>query len=267
MLDRVNGVIGAFLLGALASFYGWQIWSSSERSYHPTYYGCYKHIEQKQVQIGRLEDANDRIADYTGWLALLTGGLVVVSFIQIRYLIRADRNAVRSADAAMLAIGSDRAWMTFDEIAINRAGDSTLDGAPFKNAVLFEIKWRNRGRSPALRCECFIDMRIIPSTDNIPPVFVPHWGTDRNASPIGPGAIATSPPRFVLDAQIDEFHKWNTVVIIYSAIRYRDVFNTTIERFSEACVKVRYGGLQKINDGPLVPRYEPTAFGPQNTAV
>jgi hypothetical protein len=266
MLDRFNGIIGAFLLGALASFYGWQMWSSAERAHHPAYYGRHKRTEQKQAQISPLEDANDRIADYTGWLALLTGGLVVVSFIQIRYLIRADRNAVRSADAAMLAIGSDRAWMTFDDLSITGATDSSLNGVPFKNAVVFGVRWRNRGRSPALKCECIIDMRIIPATENIAPPFVPHWGADRNTTPIGPDAFARSQPSFVIDAQIDEFHRWNTVVIVYSAIRYRDVFNTTIERFSEMCVKVRYGGQQKVNDGPLIPRYEITAFGPQNTA-
>jgi hypothetical protein len=46
------------------------------------------------------EKPDDRIAEYTLWLAILTGGLVLVSAAQGYFLLRADRTARISAEAA-----------------------------------------------------------------------------------------------------------------------------------------------------------------------
>jgi hypothetical protein len=48
----------------------------------------------------QLEKPDDRIAEYTLWLAVLTGGLVLVSAGQGYFLLRADRTARMSAEAA-----------------------------------------------------------------------------------------------------------------------------------------------------------------------
>jgi|SRR6266446_2111327 len=71
--------------------------------------------EKKSDEILQAERADDRIARYTLWLAILTGALVLVSSIQIFFLIRTDKIARLSAEAAKQSadalIGSERAWL------------------------------------------------------------------------------------------------------------------------------------------------------------
>jgi hypothetical protein len=59
-----------------------------------------EHPKDKAPKIGNAESADDRIAKYTLWLAILTGGLVIVSVFQGYFLIRADRTARIAANAA-----------------------------------------------------------------------------------------------------------------------------------------------------------------------
>jgi hypothetical protein len=201
---------------------------------------------------------------FTLWRS--TERLAADSGKQIAVANRSARAAEMAAEAAIEAVGSDRAWMVFDTLPITGATNSILNGVPFENGVIFQVEWRNRGRSPALNSECFVDIRFIDAADNVAPAFAPSWGAERHSYPIGPNATIKSSSVLAIDNQINELQNWTTVAIIYSALRYRDTF-TAVDRSSQVCLKVRYGGLEKSNNGSLLPRYEVSAFGPQNTAT
>jgi hypothetical protein len=86
-----------FLVGALASSIFWTALLSPLQPPYST--------ENQQGTKGTYKEAakvsaDDRIADYTEWLAVLTGGRVIVAAIQIGFLIRTDKTARISADAA-----------------------------------------------------------------------------------------------------------------------------------------------------------------------
>ena len=68
-------------------------------------------------QAVRPESADERIADYTEWLAFFTAALVVVSTVQIGFLIRADKTAKTAADAARAVSGR-----------VKSEGDSQIEG-------------------------------------------------------------------------------------------------------------------------------------------
>jgi hypothetical protein len=102
MLDRVIGGVCAALLAALAIFYLTQILESlydkPNRSAH--YARDYKaSSEPPGIAV---EKADDRIADYTWWLTLITAALVVVSLFQGCILILSNRTA-----AAGVALAKD----------------------------------------------------------------------------------------------------------------------------------------------------------------
>lgn len=59
-----------------------------------------KNSPARPHETGQTETPDDRIAKYTLWLAILTGGLVVVSGIQGYFLLRADKTARITAEAA-----------------------------------------------------------------------------------------------------------------------------------------------------------------------
>jgi hypothetical protein len=97
-------------------------------------------------------------AIFTAVLALFTGVLTVVSFVQIKYLTRADRTAARTAkaarDAAQIAnrtlIASQRAWLRVNVSATNQP--ITLDQNGASTVVSFMII--NVGNTPAINITC-----------------------------------------------------------------------------------------------------------------
>jgi len=112
--------------------------------------------------------ADDRIANYNYWLTVITGVLAVVAVIQIGFLIRSDRNAKISADAARDAgkaaiesnrinrdamIADQRPWVA---VTVAMAGPMTWNenGVNFPFLVICE----NTGRTPALNVS--IDLRV-----------------------------------------------------------------------------------------------------------
>jgi hypothetical protein len=91
------GIAFGFLVGALAASVFWTaLLSPLTPPYSTENQQGTKSANKEAAKVS----ADDRIADYTEWLAVLTGGLVVVSAIQIGFLIRADKTARISADAA-----------------------------------------------------------------------------------------------------------------------------------------------------------------------
>ena len=99
MSRTVQGLICATLLGALAFFYVDQIWHSRECLQEPRKLGCPQSRAAISHNISVPEKTDERIADYTGWLAILTGALAVVSLIQIFFVIRAENLTRRSVNA------------------------------------------------------------------------------------------------------------------------------------------------------------------------
>lgn len=109
------------------------------------------------------QEANEKaLTDYTGLLAWFTGALFVATFftagfgaVQILFLVRADKTARISADAAKLAadtsVAAERAYLILEPgsegPAINRPADNEMSHV-FRFAVPYEIK--NYGKTPAV---------------------------------------------------------------------------------------------------------------------
>lgn len=104
-----------------------------------------------------------RIADYTGWLAIFTCALVLVSGLQIYFLIRADKTARISADAAKESsdaiVSSERPHVFFEDLKMDgfyltpsQEGQRRLYGRTMSFDPVYPViscKIRNRGKSPA----------------------------------------------------------------------------------------------------------------------
>jgi hypothetical protein len=101
--------------------------------------------------------ADERIADYTWWLAVLTGGLVVSGVIQFGFLLRSDRTARIAADAARdsadvagkTLVAANRPWISAD---ISIASDLTF-GAPAAAQMTFKFILKNTGNTPGVSVE------------------------------------------------------------------------------------------------------------------
>jgi hypothetical protein len=91
----------------------------------------------------------ERIADYTLWLERFTGLLALVSTVQIFFLIRADRTARISADAAKAAadaalLALDRPWLHIESLR-----NILTNPTPQTERPIAGFKITNHGKAPA----------------------------------------------------------------------------------------------------------------------
>ncbi len=112
--------------------------------------------------------------------------------------------AQKSAEVAIAAMGSDRAWLTIDPIDTIDAENGVRDGVPFRRAAGFQMNWRNRGRSPAVSVEIVAASKIVPWEDTQPPPFSFTWPENPpSSSPIGPDARAHGLVQGAVDDEIE----------------------------------------------------------------
>jgi hypothetical protein len=151
-----------FLVGALAANIFWgSMLSSLPPQYNTENQQSTEGADKKPAQIS----ADDRIANYTEWLAVLTGGLVVVSAIQIRFLIRSDKTARISGDAAKQSadatIALERPYFFAAEAALVQSNGPT---DPIRH-ITYSIT--NLGRVPGVLRMSYVEAMIREAVDPI----------------------------------------------------------------------------------------------------
>jgi len=133
----LKGRRGAAL--GLAFFVGlgiFAVWSEISSHHYRSTTAPHRRDDNAETQVDTRKP-DERLADYTLWLERFTGLLVLVSAIQIGFLIGADRTARRSADAAKLAadaatatvdtmIDSQRPWVGLLTVSANGPIDATV---------------------------------------------------------------------------------------------------------------------------------------------
>jgi hypothetical protein len=155
---RAKQILAACVLLAMLAIYGLGGWQATLRQppNHNAINSGEKSSTQASNEIARPQGTDERIASYTGWLAVFTCALVVISGCQIYFLTRADKTARISADAAKDAAEAMRRSVTVSadtakrqlRAYVNVATASVYDPAdPERRKVAIEIK--NFGHTPA----------------------------------------------------------------------------------------------------------------------
>jgi hypothetical protein len=99
-MKRLNPDI---LIGLLIASVFWVVVFVRQSSHPPNHINAAsQHCEGTKSECAKAT-TDERIADYTWWLAVLTGGLVLAGVIQFGFLIRSDNNARLAANAADLS--------------------------------------------------------------------------------------------------------------------------------------------------------------------
>ena len=100
MLKKLNADILIGLLIASLFWVGIFVWQSSQPPNHTS--AASQHCEGTKSECAKAT-TDERIADYTWWLAVLTAGLVCAGVVQFGFLIRSDNTARIAANAADLS--------------------------------------------------------------------------------------------------------------------------------------------------------------------
>jgi hypothetical protein len=239
MLRNINPDILIGILIASLFWVGVFVWQSSQLPNHTSV--ASQHCEGTRSECAKVT-TDERIADYTWWLAVLTGGLVFAGVIQFGFLIRSDNTARIAATAADLSAKAATAiefpvvrtnWMgpelmATDEIVRPNStyGGAVNDGWPTRFSVISDIEFRNYGRTPAFAEQISLGIRV---TDRL--AGVPHYTDIVRCEPntvIGArdnGEIEIHFGFELADEQIRMIEKSDAVLWFYGKLTFRDVLD------------------------------------------
>jgi hypothetical protein len=190
-----------------------------------------------------------------------------VAASQARQTRDAIKEARRSADAAMAALGSDRAWLVPapDKIGFAVYEDSTVDGVFYKKTLAISVNWVNKGKSPAIHTAIRACHKIASKDDATIPLFNIDIEDEARCGIIGPDSYGASRDTILTEEHFRGVFSKQEVIYIYSKTAYTDIYNSTIVRESETCYQIAYPG-DKIVNGKSMPNWQIFQVGPQNSA-
>jgi hypothetical protein len=221
---KQNQRVAIALFACLVLWCGWQSRLSWQQSHqHESHKTSADKTDNKPAEI----TPEEQIAKYTWWLALLTGCLVGVAGIQGYFLLRSDKTARITAEAARKSAdvipNIERPYVFVDAISLNNMSTAI---------PLLEIRFHNYGRTPANIAEVVIYFRILdhlPTEADIPPT---------KATPAEEAEIIiaadkswTSPTCWCFD-KVDgpiwaKARAGDLSIYAWGHIKYRDVFGNT----------------------------------------
>jgi hypothetical protein len=212
--------------------------------------------------------------DATGFFTLLlvaVGGFQVALFyVQLSTMREslddakvAAEGARDSAKATAQIAKSDRAWVCVEEITGSESINCFVDGIPSARALGITPKWRNVGRSPALRALVIGDSKITNLGEAIP-TFTPDRLFDQERVTIPSNIPVTSNLGFD-EKTYTALEQRELRLFVYLAAFYFDVYSPDEEHITEVCVEVILNGKRiKKSDGTVEPNIVYRVIGQQN---
>jgi hypothetical protein len=256
----IQGVLSAFALGALAFFYASQSFKCTD---NPAGEGCGGRAKAKSYEIPSPEKADDRIATYTLWLAVFSGALVIVSAVQMRALIKTDKTASRTADAAR-----DTAKATGDSVTLasNNAErqlrayvhiHKAVRLSPHHPAPNFALEIKNYGHTPARKGRYWFVTRIAEYSARIgfekpTDVEIGRFESAPNAVMSFPGINVPPDQLSLTGEQMAAFQEGKIALFVFCELCYLDVFDkdrTTRFLFRYGNDGITTGRLATCEDG------------------
>jgi hypothetical protein len=153
--------VAIFAMGMLfASSPSFQQYSQPEKSSDG------QHPKEKSIKIGESESSDDKIARYTLWLAILTGGLVVTAIGQGYFLLRSAKLAERALtdiERAFVSIDGFNFELTTME---DMKETEILEGEPewhrkhpglVIRRFALQPRWKNSGNTPTKNMTIQVD--------------------------------------------------------------------------------------------------------------
>lgn len=176
-MRRAKHLIWPVLLGCIALFYVNEIWRSSRGVHEPATHARAEHPQYEAKHDNIFFDAwnwttQDPVSFYTFILAIFTGALVLVAGVQIRYLIRADitarRSAIAARRAAIAARKSAEHIPKVERAYLSGGGTGRVFGPEGSDnpAALFEFQVNNFGKTPGELREIRYGFLPMPTYEN-----------------------------------------------------------------------------------------------------
>lgn len=161
-----------------------------------------------------------------------------------------------AAQAAVDAVGAERAWMTLGGLDYPFYDNADTSDGPIGPGVALSFRWTNTGRSPSIENTVFVGKQVLFPGEKIEK-FIPEFDTSETAQslPLGAGGYLSSNNILLHDEDFAAVKSGKKRFIVYSRIQYRSTFLKVLY-YSEVCGEVTMRGVMKDmntgHTGPIV---------------
>jgi hypothetical protein len=252
MLRHIQNVAWLALFSCLVIGFGFAVWqASSDRLSHSQTKQNKKTANEKPNDVLAVEEADDRIARYTLWLAVLTGGLVIASSIQFIFLYRADKTARIAAtavkDQASLTreamIRTQRAFVFVKRICVGHQTNLVQSPTgPLVEVIVgwnIGIQWENTGDTPTRDLITHISLHEFQG--EMPASYdFPDLNGTTTKSLLGPKAVCFSPVFSIPDSQARQTFQGESHLYMWGWAEYNDVFPDSDRHRTEFCYELLF---------------------------
>jgi hypothetical protein len=205
--------------------------------------------------------------------ALVTGLFTVVLAISTILLWRETKRTAKAANTSANTAKeagdaykrSERAWVGMCGVEARKI----INGESVEGFV-FTFKWRNAGKSPALRINAMANSQLIPAGAALDMQSVRRKKADDDGGALVPGAEANGPPRPHTLAELIEVAEGRQQLILWGIATYHTVFDDLGERETEEAVIVSlaHGNKHTLASHFVIPdQFSYRSYGPTNHAT
>ncbi|WP_210166987.1 hypothetical protein, partial [Methylobacterium sp. Leaf111] len=141
--------------------------------------------------------------------------------------------AMLSAQAAIDAVGAERAWISQISYGANIAANSSIDGVAYDRAMSFNIGLQNTGRSPAINLSLTTDVVCCRIGDPVPEFSNLIGPSNDDSGVVGPGIQVSAESPWVVGEDLQNFINRTHVLYIHCRACYYTTEAPTVRRMTE----------------------------------
>lgn len=231
---------------------------------------CRKPKDQPDADLCTQRRVADAAEEALQWaLAQTVIGALGVAFVVVTlgFTARANKAAAIAAQAAVDAVGAERAWITAIDVPLHFTKDTLIDDVVHDQVLTIATNWKNGGRSPALKVCIYVSCIVSDISENdeeIPEFEDKH---KEGHAIIGPGFSVFSQSQALFGDNFKRVLEREKAIFYYSKVWYSTTISPDNMVHSEACFQIIRNGSIINKEGVPQPNFEIRVVGRQNAAL
>ena len=182
-----------------------------------------------------------------GFLTAIGAGLLVATLLETGVASDASEKAALAAIETTEAYRrAERAWIGHLFVDYGEVGSGFIadTGETITNGFWFTVKWKNSGRTPALKTNAYIDFKVVSHDLKTPPTFKRTTAPQIMDAPIAPNVTFSTFMKAISGEDWQDIKDRKSKLAIYSIVEYCDAFDEIEQHIAEYCAFGTYAGLK-----------------------
>lgn len=213
--------------------------------------------------------AQQDMSKWAFWMMIISGLTFLVTglgIVWIRDTLIETRRAVSAADDAVIVtreVGENqlRPWVLFERYEWGISEDGSFNGVPHRHGWVFQLRWRNYGKTPAKDMILISTYVFLRKADDLKQHFPNNDPDDRDTSKVvlPPEDSAVAGTVILHDEQVKQLRAGTHILYMFGDAVYAGIVGGGYR--TKTCISIACTGYEGGKDGRQYPRFEVSPIG------